>query len=403
MRRRRRTPRSRAGKKRGNRRLGPQPHEPQPGAPHRGRPRGGRRRAVRPGGAARRHRPHPGRQNHLHHRAGRQPSARPDAELAPPPRAASSPPACSRARPGHPPLRLRTPPRGPHRARPHWPEITRDLPPPADAQSTQTGWFAGISGPQPSISTSSTIPASGCSTCRCSDQEFAEWRAEAIATARRPPGKEGEPLAQGEREFSDPARPRDETAARTLAATFTGYLAAARAPRCPRPPGALPHPRRPRGLPRPDLRAVPAPGERPPPTRSGAPSTSRFEAYKQVVVQPFFRYDFARLDRQVVLMDTSAPSTTDRSRRGSRAALAEILACFRHGDDNGRGWRLSSAAASTASCLRRPRPTTCTPPITRGSRRSPNRWSGRPRPRPVPRRRTRALSLASLRATVERP
>ena len=32
----------------------------------------------------------------------------------------------------------------------------------------------------------------------------------------------------------------------------------------------------------------------------------RFEAYKSAVVRPFFRTHFARLDRQIVLVDTLA-------------------------------------------------------------------------------------------------
>lgn len=58
----------------------------------------------------------------------------------------------------------------------------------------------------------------------------------------------------------------------------------------------------------------------------------RYEAYKTHVVRPFFRDHFARLDRQIVLIDVLAalnggqPAVADLER-----AMAEILECFRTG------------------------------------------------------------------------
>ena len=127
----------------------------------------------------------------------------------------------------------------------------------------------------------------------------------------------------------------------------------------------------------------------------------RFEAYKRVVVEPFFRNHFARLDRQVVLIDalgaihdgprawrTCAPPWPRSSRASAPAGIP--------------GWRRSSAAASTASSSPPPRPTTCT---TRSipeaaaiaealvkDARARAQFHGAE---------TRALSIASLRATVE--
>ncbi|MGR3678038.1 MAG: YcjX family protein [Paracoccaceae bacterium] len=58
----------------------------------------------------------------------------------------------------------------------------------------------------------------------------------------------------------------------------------------------------------------------------------RFEAYKSRVVRPFFRDHFARLDRQVVLVDVlgavnSGPRAVEDMRRG----MADILSAFRPG------------------------------------------------------------------------
>ncbi len=65
----------------------------------------------------------------------------------------------------------------------------------------------------------------------------------------------------------------------------------------------------------------------------------RYEAYKQVVVRPFFRDHFARLDRQVVLVDAlSAFNAGPEALRDLEAALAGILECFR----TGRGSLLSN-------------------------------------------------------------
>ena len=58
----------------------------------------------------------------------------------------------------------------------------------------------------------------------------------------------------------------------------------------------------------------------------------RYEAYKSRVVKPFFRDHFARIDRQIVLVDAlgaihSGPEALEDLRR----AMAEILATFRPG------------------------------------------------------------------------
>ncbi|MHC2323172.1 putative YcjX-like family ATPase [Bradyrhizobium diazoefficiens] len=58
----------------------------------------------------------------------------------------------------------------------------------------------------------------------------------------------------------------------------------------------------------------------------------RFEAYKDVVVRPFFRDHFARLDRQIVLADAlSAFNSGPEALHDLEAALAGILDCFNIG------------------------------------------------------------------------
>lgn len=58
----------------------------------------------------------------------------------------------------------------------------------------------------------------------------------------------------------------------------------------------------------------------------------RYEAYKTHVVKPFFREHFARLDRQIVLVDAlQAVNRGTEALKDLEQALADVLACFRPG------------------------------------------------------------------------
>ena len=58
----------------------------------------------------------------------------------------------------------------------------------------------------------------------------------------------------------------------------------------------------------------------------------RYEAYKDVVVRPFYREHFARLDRQIVLVDALAAFNAGPDAvRDLESALAAILGSFRTG------------------------------------------------------------------------
>ena len=58
----------------------------------------------------------------------------------------------------------------------------------------------------------------------------------------------------------------------------------------------------------------------------------RYDSYREVVVQPFFREHFARLDRQIVLVDTlAALNAGPDAVRDLQGALVSILDCFRIG------------------------------------------------------------------------
>jgi predicted YcjX-like family ATPase len=61
----------------------------------------------------------------------------------------------------------------------------------------------------------------------------------------------------------------------------------------------------------------------------------RYEAYKNVVVRPFFRDHFARLDRQIVLVDAlRALNAGPEAVADLETALTSVLSCFRQGASN---------------------------------------------------------------------
>jgi predicted YcjX-like family ATPase len=61
----------------------------------------------------------------------------------------------------------------------------------------------------------------------------------------------------------------------------------------------------------------------------------RYEAYKSVVVKPFFREHFARLDRQIVLIDAlQAINRGQEAILDLERALGDVLACFRPGSNS---------------------------------------------------------------------
>ncbi|MGR3704990.1 YcjX family protein, partial [Sulfitobacter sp.] len=128
----------------------------------------------------------------------------------------------------------------------------------------------------------------------------------------------------------------------------------------------------------------------------------RFEAYKRKVVQPFFRDHFARIDRQVVLVDAlGAINQGPRAVEDLRGAMSEILGSFKPGR-NGfltqllRGKRVEKIlfAATKADHLhhsQHPSLTAIMEALTRDAR-DRARFAGAD---------TSAMSLASLRATTE--
>jgi len=165
-------------------------------------------------------------------------------------------------------------------------------------------------------------------------KSYAEWSAETLARARRPAHAAiAGPWLAATRAV-DPAAAEDETRARDLAALFTDYLRAARADEhalSALPPGRFLMPGDFEGTPALTFAPLPPGGESTSKSLA-AMMERRYEAYKTNVVRPFFRDHFARLDRQIVLVDALQALNAGPGAVADLAeALAEILACFRPG------------------------------------------------------------------------
>lgn len=158
---------------------------------------------------------------------------------------------------------------------------------------------------------------------------YAEWSEQALALAKLRASH-----SQGFLEILsgvDAALKLDEQVGQGLAQSFTAYLRASRAAgfsACT--PGRFLMPG--------DLEGSPALTFCPlPATKAGRGSlyrefSRRYEAYKAKVVKPFFRDHFARIDRQVVLVDAlGAIHHGPQALMDLRGAMGDVLQAFRHG------------------------------------------------------------------------
>jgi predicted YcjX-like family ATPase len=168
------------------------------------------------------------------------------------------------------------------------------------------------------------------------DKSYEQWSRESLALSREGPRA---PLAAPWHAhlaaLSAPAH-EDEQAALTAARLFTDYLRACSAERFAMsllPPGRFLMPGNLAGSPALTFAPLQLPADGAAPDHSlWAMMARRYEAYKNIVVRPFFRDHFARLDRQVVLVDAlSAFNSGPEALVDLEAALAGILDCFRIG------------------------------------------------------------------------
>lgn len=220
---------------------------------------------------------------------------------------------------------------------PAWPEGTRRISQLRVVLKYQSKtWYSGMAGPSTLNLDIVDYPGEWLLDLPLLGLSFAEWSSEALERARRPgSGKEAKPfldLLDG----TDPAQEASDPHAERLAAAFTEYLRRSRehGALSTLPPGRFLLPG--------DLEGSPALTFAPlPPAAQKRGSTlyamleHRYEAYKDRVVRPFFRDHFARLDRQVVLVDTlRALNAGPAAVADLETALTAVLACFRQGETN---------------------------------------------------------------------
>ncbi|WP_417241713.1 YcjX family protein [Celeribacter sp.] len=212
---------------------------------------------------------------------------------------------------------------------PHWPESTRAVSELRLSFKVQpTGLLGAISGPRTVHLDIVDYPGEWLLDLSMMDKTYAEWSAEALTAAQaRSEGAAFVAALAG----VDMSAKHDEVAAKSLADPFAAYLKAARAAGysdCT--PGRFLLPGEMAGSP--VLTFAPLPQGDAPRGSLGREFERRYEAYKREVVRPFFRDHFAKIDRQVVLVDAlgaihSGPKAVEDLRR----TMADILSAFRPG------------------------------------------------------------------------
>jgi hypothetical protein len=168
------------------------------------------------------------------------------------------------------------------------------------------------------------------------NKTYQQWSAESLALSWTPARA---PLAtpwHAQLASLDAHGREDEQAALASARLFTDYLRACRDERFAMsllPPGRFLMPGNLAGSPALTFVPLDLPADgTAPPGSLWAMMARRYEAYKDVVVRPFFREHFARLDRQIVLVDALAAfNAGPEALHDLEAALAGILDCFRVG------------------------------------------------------------------------
>ena len=168
------------------------------------------------------------------------------------------------------------------------------------------------------------------------ERNYEKWSTESLALSRQPPRAALASRWHDHLRTLDPLGPEDEQAALTANAQFVDYLKSCRDQRYAMsmlPPGHFLMPGDLAGSPALTFAPLDVPHDGAAPNGSlWAMMRRRYESYKRVVVQPFFHEHFARLDRQIVLVDVlSALNAGPEALLDLERALASILACFSAG------------------------------------------------------------------------
>ncbi|MDT8856882.1 YcjX family protein [Paracoccaceae bacterium Fryx2] len=216
---------------------------------------------------------------------------------------------------------------------PRWPASTRTI---SELRLSfrvrPTGMLAGLSGPRTVHVDIIDYPGEWLLDLGLMGKSYAEWSEDRLdRLARRPEAAGFVARARAE----DGSLPLDEARAQLLAQRYTAALEACRdAGWSDAAPGRFLLPGDLAGSP--VLTFAPLPM----PTTTGRSSLwremeRRYEGYKSRVVRPFFVNHFARIDRQVVLVDVlGAIHAGPQTLEGVRQSMADILRAFRPGKNS---------------------------------------------------------------------
>jgi predicted YcjX-like family ATPase len=213
--------------------------------------------------------------------------------------------------------------------KPYWPDSTRSVSElRLSLRVRPKGLLAGMTGPRTVHLDIVDYPGEWLLDLALLDMDFATWSRQALSRAET----RGEADAYLARlSNAKPDVRLDEGEASALARDWTAYLQTARASGysdCT--PGRFLLPGDLEGSPA--LTFAPLPDSASPRGSLAREFARRFEAYKSQVIKPFFRSHFARIDRQIVLVDAlGAIHSGPRALEDLRQALAGILSAFRPG------------------------------------------------------------------------
>ncbi|MCF8511316.1 MAG: YcjX family protein, partial [Rhodobacteraceae bacterium] len=283
---------------------------------------------------------------------------------------------------------------------PRWPQSTRAISElRLSFRLAPYGLLASLSGPRTCHVDIVDYPGEWLLDLALLDKTYADWSETTLDRIAKRPEAAGY-MARARAE--DGALRLEEPKAQSLAAEFTDYLHKARAAGwsdCT--PGRFLLPGDLAGSPVLTFAPLPKPAE----TGRGSlwrEMERRFDGYKARVVKPFFRDHFARIDRQVVLVDVlgaihSGPQAVEDLRR----TMAEVLAAFRPGTNRWLSGLLggkrvekilfAATKADHLHHLQHPALTAITEALLRDAKARAD-FAGAE---------TAALSLAGLRCTVE--
>jgi uncharacterized protein len=219
----------------------------------------------------------------------------------------------------------------------HWPDSTRRI---SELRliveyESAAGWLGG-----PSTLTIDIVdyPGEWLLDLPLLDKSYTDWSRETLALARVNPRA---PLAADFMALLSEVKASavaDEMQARTVAESFTLFLRSCRDERVSLsslPPGRFLLPGDLEGSPALTFAPLDGLSDLPDPTSLQAMMDRRFEAYKSHIVRPFFRDHFARLDRQIVLIDAlSALNAGPSAVSDLESALGDVLMAFRTGRNN---------------------------------------------------------------------